>query len=233
MYRSTDDVATELLPYVLRILSPDVKPVIVNTGSKATAGGSGPTSTASVRKASEKELVAGAVEAMLATGVRFERARVELESVGRPGQGSGGWVFRMEPPLDALATFETRDGRDRSGEGVRYAVRQVLDAEYRREVKKRENEARGRRGGVDIGVAADGEAEKEATAVQPAARAKAAKKDFFGRVIAAVADANAPGVVADSQGGDGKGGRIWCSFHEGLNKAVRKPITLDELLRGL
>jgi chromosome transmission fidelity protein 18 len=65
----------ELIPYVLRMLSPDVKPVLVNTG----ASGSKSFATASVRKASEKELVKKAVEAMVATGVRFEKSRVETE----------------------------------------------------------------------------------------------------------------------------------------------------------
>ena len=57
MFRSPEEMAMELIPYVLRMLSPEVKPVIVNTG----AAGSKSFATASVRKASEKELVKKAV----------------------------------------------------------------------------------------------------------------------------------------------------------------------------
>jgi chromosome transmission fidelity protein 18 len=28
-------------------------------------------------------------------------------------------------------------------------------------------------------------------------------------------------------------GRIWVSFHEGFSNAVRKPVTLDDIMRGL
>jgi chromosome transmission fidelity protein 18 len=84
-FRSADEIATDLLPYLARMLHPDVKPVIV--------GGSGDTrGTASVRKAGERDMVHRAVEAMGAVGVTFERARVE-DARG----GHGGFVYRMEP----------------------------------------------------------------------------------------------------------------------------------------
>lgn len=77
------------------------------------------------------------------------------------------------------------------------------------------------------------------------------KRDFFGRVVAEVLggedaasgplqerDANAgqqqqqqrrPG----SARGAAKPAKVWVTFHEGLNNAVRKPLSLEELLRGL
>ncbi|KAF2102130.1 hypothetical protein NA57DRAFT_33969 [Rhizodiscina lignyota] len=244
MYRAPETIAMELLPYVLRILSPDVKPVIVNTGSKLSSGpaSTGPTSTASVRKASEKVLVSRAVEGMIATGVQYERARIENDAISRPHQGNGGWVFRMEPPLDTLGVFETHERRDKAGEGVRYAVRQVLDAEWRREMKKRENDARGKRGGLleadNVQEEEKGGNEANRADVEP--KAKAAKRDFFGRIIKSTAPAggaeNSQQERPDSK--DGKSGNgnatdVWCSFNEGYSNAVRKPITLEELLRGL
>lgn len=67
------------------------------------------------------------------------------------------------------------------------------------------------------------------------------KKDFFGRVIEntearALKETNANGRPKSRSEGDGalKGeAKIWVTFHEGLNNAVRKPISLNELLRGL
>lgn len=84
----------------------------------------------------------------------------------------------------------------------------------------------------------------------PSATGGAAKRDFFGRVISG---GGGRGVLQEADGnvmaGDAKrrkgedGGkvagaetektRVWVTFHEGINNAVRKPITLDELLRGL
>ena len=85
MFRSPEDIATDLLPYLARMLSPDVKPIVV--------GGSGEQrGVASVRRQSEKEMVRRAAEAMSAVGVSFERAKIE-----DPRGGYGGFVYRMEP----------------------------------------------------------------------------------------------------------------------------------------
>ncbi|KAK8223287.1 chromosome transmission fidelity protein 18 [Phyllosticta capitalensis] len=241
MYRSNADISTELIPYLLRMLSPDVKPVIINTASAADKSKSAP--TASVRKASEKELIRRAVNAMTATGVRFEKSRVDFAD---PRQGNGGWVYRMEPPLDALARFETiTTARSATAdEKVRYGVRQILDAELKREAARLEFEARKRWGGVVDDVAADVERMDvgDVVAAQDAAAAKkvVVKKDFFGRVIVKAV----PVVPAGEEGEaelkrrrkkeEGReDGRVWVSFHEGFSNAVRKPITLAELLGGL
>lgn len=85
MFRSTESVVTELVPQLIRMLSPDIKPVIVR-------GGGDQRSTASVRKESERALVQSAVRVMAGIGVTFEKVRVEHE-----GGGHGGWAYRMEP----------------------------------------------------------------------------------------------------------------------------------------
>lgn len=80
-----------------------------------------------------------------------------------------------------------------------------------------------------------GTASTSAAVVIPAAPV-AVKRDFFGRIITQAprplqdADGNARG------GGDEvkkKGKMVWVTYNEGLNNAVRKPISLDEFLRGL
>ena len=38
---------------------------------------------------------------------------------------------------------------------------------------------------------------------------------------------------AKEKGEDDMEGRVWVSFHEGFSNAVRKPITMEELMRGL
>ncbi|KAF2817337.1 uncharacterized protein BDZ99DRAFT_404930 [Mytilinidion resinicola] len=237
MFRSPEDLATDLLPYVLRMLSPDIKPVIVNTGS--TADKNRNVATASVRKASEKVLVKRAVDAMAATGVRFERSRVEFDDAGARGN-YGGWVFRMEPPLDVLGQFETMGGK--RDEKVRFAVRQVLEMEWKRESMRLEGEARRKRGGGDEFEEVFEKVGKETPAEEAKRKEKMkeklVKRDFFGRAIVAK-PVPANGIVEavkrtrEEKAADEKEGRVWISFHEGFSNAVRKPITIEELMRGL
>lgn len=85
LFRSTESVIVDLLPNLMRILSPDVKPVIVRGSGESK-------SVASVRKESERALVLAAVRAMMGLGVTFEKIRVESE-----GGAHGGWAYRMEP----------------------------------------------------------------------------------------------------------------------------------------
>lgn len=85
MFRSTESVITDLVPHLVRMLSPEVKPVIVRGSGEQR-------STASVRKESERALVQSAVRVMTGMRVMFEKVRVEHE-----GGGYGGWAYRMEP----------------------------------------------------------------------------------------------------------------------------------------
>ena len=84
-FRSPEELATDLLPQLIKMLTPDIKPIIV--------GGSGDQrGTASVRREGEREMARRAVEAMSAVNVTFERSRIE-DARG----GFGGFVYRMEP----------------------------------------------------------------------------------------------------------------------------------------
>lgn len=250
-FRCLGELATDLVPYVLRMLSPDVKPVVVGEANN---------SSASVRKASEKEMVGIAANAMLATGVSFEKTRVEAESNTMYGGGAGaggGWVYRMEPPLDEVGTYSTKSKITGEGDGkVRFAVRQVLDAECKREMVRRADEARRARwaaGGTgdilgldETALEKSGKHKDKDAIEQLGSKAKKSgiKRDFFGRVISDAGRGPASGgssSVIDAaaqrkRSKIGKGedeGRVWVSFHEGYSNAVRKPITMEELLRGL
>ena len=87
-FRSPQELATDLVPHLNRILTPDVKPVLVGGSSSEQRN------TATVRRESEKDKVRRAASAMAATGLTFERTRVEDESIRG---GYGGYIFRMEP----------------------------------------------------------------------------------------------------------------------------------------
>tara|TARA_R110002003_G_scaffold822_2_gene21628 strand:+ start:2919 stop:3638 length:720 start_codon:yes stop_codon:yes gene_type:complete len=226
MFRSPEEMALELIPYTLRMLSPDVKPVIVNTG----ASGSKSFASATVRKASEKSLVKKSVEAMAATGVRFEKSRIETDDMANR---NAGFVWRMVPPLDVMGGFETLASKKE--EKVRYAVRSVLEQEWRKESARIDMDNRKRRGGRTDADDAEEEKKEERTTEEKVAEAnrRAVKRDFFGRVIVekSLPKGEARAKKLENKGGDV--GRIWVSFHEGFSNAVRKPITIDELLGGL
>ena len=228
-FPKSSDISTDLLPYLLRMLTPNVNPVVV---------GQGMGSTASVRKASEQQLVARSVQAMCASGVRFERAKVGGDDGGTVAYGTQ-WVYRMEPSVDELVSFET-GGKDfgESGGKVRFAVRQVLDQEWRKEEKKRAEAARLARfrgGGDDNGIeepTAGGESGRDSGKKIDAA-AVVVKRDFFGRPIAAPKIGSAEAEKAKQKEKKGEEQRVWVTFHEGFSNAVRKPVTLAELMKDL
>ncbi len=125
---------------------------------------------------------------------------------------------------------------------VRYAVRQVLDQEYQKNIIVRENAARQARykaGNPDDDVEFS-LSNKENQGHHAQERVLGAKRDFFGRVVREEVmplgeiDGNAQEDGKVGKQKDGKDdNKVWVSFHEGFSNAVRKPITIEELLRGL
>ncbi|KAK3312385.1 hypothetical protein B0H66DRAFT_397569 [Apodospora peruviana] len=263
-FRSPENIATDFLPYLVRLVSPDVKPVVIS-GSDKTA------SVASVRREGEKAMVRRAALVLAEVGIALHKGKIEADIAAGPVSRTQ-WVYRMEPDLDALATFETAGAFVLATQApTRYAVRQVLDQELQKTIATRESAARqarfrlGRRAGPEFDDDDDKEnaaimggnnklsaAEKERLRVlELAAKGKSLKKDFFGRVIATAPlgetdgngsrtsattskdgrklDNNAQPLQQQQQGTEGK---VWVTYHEGLNNAVRKPITLEEFMRG-
>lgn len=145
--------------------------------------------------------------------------------------------------MDTLVTYETAAISASAPPPVRYAVRQVLDQEYQKNIIVRENavrQARYKAGNldddVDFSFAEKVEERRhhaEETVIGP-------KRDFFGRVVKdslmplQEIDGNAVSEGKRPTKENGKGdNKVWVSFHEGYSNAVRKPITIEELLRGL
>ncbi|KAL2196893.1 hypothetical protein P885DRAFT_36757 [Corynascus similis CBS 632.67] len=251
-FRSPEQIATDFLPYLVRIVSPDVKPVVV--GGSNDKGGA----VASVRREGEKAMVKRAAQVLAEVGVELHKGKIEPDVTAGPAARTQ-WVYRMEPDLDALATFETASASILASQApTRYAVRQVLDQELHKALAQKESAARQAR--LRSGGAAGshihhhhqghhdsfGDIDKENTqhsrdAKSPeerariAAAAAAVKRDFFGRVIVerplAETDGNAR-KRAKRAAEASKAGRVWVTYNEGLNNAVRKPITLEEFLKG-
>lgn len=84
-FRSPEEICYEFLPSLIKILTPDVKPVVV--------GGSGDQKgIVSIRKESERAMIQRAVSVMSAVGVAFEKGRIE----GSQSHGNN-YIYRMEP----------------------------------------------------------------------------------------------------------------------------------------
>jgi len=185
-------------------------------------------------------MVKRAVDVMGGVGVIFERGKLEGDWGSRGTQ----WVYRMEPPLDILVTFETSPSAGAVAAPVRYAVRQVMDQEYQKNIIIRENaarQARYRAGNLDDQVDYSFSTNKENKIPEMKERTILAKRDFFGRVVS---EQVLP-LQEINGNGEGEGGKkrrkkdgmsdnkVWVTFHEGYSNAVRKPITIEELMRGL
>ncbi|EHK20326.1 uncharacterized protein TRIVIDRAFT_181187 [Trichoderma virens Gv29-8] len=226
LFRSAEDVSTEFMPYLARMLSPDVKPVVVG-GSQGT--------TASVRKESERAMVKRASEVLAEVGIALHKGKIESDVMSSRGPQ---FVYRMDPDIDSLATYETASALLSSQAPTRFAVRQVLDQELRRTLALRETHARQARFQAGYAI---GEGEPQQQLLQPTQSQKhdlavvedglVVKKDFFGRIIQAQPLAEVTGGLAEKKAASQE--KVWVTFHEGLNNAVRKPMTLREFLSGL
>ena len=147
-------------------------------------------------------------------------------------------------PLDSLADFETACQSNSTTAPTRYAIRQALDQEYQKYLFRQRTDARQARCTSGDGLGSDANfgagdkdivsTEKDGANLKPVA----VRRDFFGRMI----DVASPTTRDHSSQGESGGsqdskldekGNAWVSYHEGFSNAVRKPITLNELMRGL
>ncbi|OJD18431.1 hypothetical protein AJ78_01550 [Emergomyces pasteurianus Ep9510] len=235
-FRSTESIIIDLIPNLTRMLAPEIKPVVVG-------GSSGQRGVASVRKEAERALVRSAVRVMSGIGVKFENTRVENETGVH-----NGWIYRMEPPLDTLTMFSKLKGSGSSAP-VRYAVRQVLQQEYEKEILRQRSQTgqarlHGPKGDNPFHDSNNNSKEINGTDIlrQPnfSSRINGPKRDFFGRVIVNEAQPSFRGAGNGAAASAAKRmmkpierKKAWVSFHEGYSNAVRKRVTLNELLSGL
>ncbi|KAL1835416.1 hypothetical protein VTJ49DRAFT_6774 [Mycothermus thermophilus] len=246
-FRSPEHIATDFLPYLVRLVSPDVKPVVVGGSGDSTSGGP----VASVRREAEKAMVRRAAQVLAEVGVVLQRGKIEQDVSAAGPAARTQWVYRMDPDLDALTTFPTAPASlyTTSAPPTRYAVRQVLDQELHKALAQRDaasRQARLRSGGTFHATQHHDDninnANKENKPTQDAVSNQAAsvKRDFFGRIIPQTQSTQQhksqqrPLTERDrnARGGPAAGNRVWVTYHEGLNNAVRKPLSLEDFLRG-
>jgi chromosome transmission fidelity protein 18 len=143
-------------------------------------------------------------------------------------------------PLDTLISYSKIKGTilDSGGSApVRYAVRQVLDQEHRKETMKKQSEASQLKYGSSFSKynTKDGDDDKEnSTASKKLRDAPGVRRDFFGRIVNEAAPATGKDKTEKRKSDGHKTERkVWVTFHEGFSNAVRKPISMNELLADL
>ena len=273
-FRSQTSLVMELAPYLTKILSPRVNPILIHSGTTGPGGTSNV--VASVRKDSEKRLVRRAVEVMFSTNISFEKVRVEFisstlsSSTSAAAATASGWAYRMDPAFDHLASYPTFSGcagADKTAVPVptRYAVRQVLSQElHKYTVLQRQavRDARMAKLGLDQSHGLDAatlaprmvKMKVNDPTLTNTTTGRSLKRDFFGRIIeenecSQNQNNYRPGSAGEEGGsigaptgkrrrkGDGgdvdRGGKAWVSFNEGFSNAVKKGITLEDLITGL
>lgn len=90
-FRSPEDVSADFLPYLARLVAPNVKPVVVGASDNKGA------SVASVRREAEKAMVRRAAAVLADVGVALQKGRIEQEGAEAGLVGRAQWVYRMEP----------------------------------------------------------------------------------------------------------------------------------------
>jgi chromosome transmission fidelity protein 18 len=178
---------------------------------------------------------------MRASGVRFDKTRVSPLEVDGPGpQQAGSWVYRMEPALDELGAFATGGAGFgvAGGKSTRFAVRQVLEQEFRKEEQRRAELARLERLPAGAAAAAP-QLKRSGTSMgdeEAASKRTKVVKDFFGRVVVVekpVGETEAEEEKRRRKEAGEVEGRVWITYHEGFSNAVRKPLTLAELMKEM
>ena len=144
-----------------------------------------------------------------------------------------------------MAAFETACQSNSVTAPARYAIRQALDQEYQKYLLRQRADARQARykAGGGLGSEADLEENKENASIKEHVvkmKPVAVKRDFFGRItdvaLLAPRGQSSQDESEKSQASRSdekrKERKVWVSYHEGFSNAVRKPITLDEIMRG-
>ena len=144
-------------------------------------------------------------------------------------------------PLDVVANFETASQSSQNiAAPVRYAIRQALDQQYQKYLIQKNAEARQARYRAGTYMGSDPQPETSDHYLPAAEKKKlnhaGVKRDFFGRIIDDIRSTSSDHRASDKRpknyDGQQQEDMVWVSFHEGSSTAVRKPITLEELMKA-
>ena len=147
-------VITELGPSLMRILTPDLRPI-----------------NNQLSRAEDKQAFSALVAIMSSLNIRFVQDKLSDDEAAASGQSAGQLVYKLEPPLDIFTQFEGK--RSKEVGPSRFAVRQLVAREMERQVLRKIT-------GVEEGEDDAGSTSKSATAIY---RSKNANQDASRQVI--------------------------------------------------
>ncbi|WVQ93642.1 hypothetical protein IAU59_000718 [Kwoniella sp. CBS 9459] len=210
---SSNKTLTELIPLLMRIISPPLKPVNAN-----------------IVKPAERAVLDRLVELMIPLGLRFW---VERGENGQP-------MMRLEPPIDVFVHYDGKRADDIAASrfAVRQLVAQAMDAEIAR--RRGAAGADGEGGtGADSFAKAYGLKGNAGMGVKTVEKAEAPATDFFGRLKSTTSLLSVPGIGSPDEASlspapppepPKKKFKALYKFHEGSSSAVRKNIKMSALM---
>ncbi|KIR51748.1 chromosome transmission fidelity protein 18 [Cryptococcus gattii Ru294] len=198
----TNTTLTELIPFLMRIISPPLKPVNAN-----------------IVKPAEKAVLQRLVELMIPLGLTFYKEKAEN---GQP-------TMRLEPAIDVFVYYDGKRAEDilASRFMIRQLISQAMDAELAR--RRGGADAETVDTGADGFAKAYGLAGK--TAKKPEEKALLPVTDFFGRTVAVIEeDGKCDAHGARPQAPPKKKFRPIYKFNEGSLSAVRRSVKMSALM---
>ncbi|TKY89326.1 hypothetical protein EX895_001857 [Sporisorium graminicola] len=187
-------VITELGPLLMRILTPDLRPI-----------------NNQLSRAEDKQAFGSLVSIMTSLNLSFVQDKISEEEAAVTGQTAGQLVYKLDPPLDIFTQFEGK--RSKEIGPSRFAVRQLVAREMERQLLRKN-------AGVE-GVEDDAlSTSKNATAIYRSKSTNAAEAardairnktekiavDFFGRPIVQKS-ASVPAALSGVPIPEGMGGK--------------------------
>ena len=144
-------------------------------------------------------------------------------------------------PLDEFMDFPTAGSTISFGAApIRYAVRQVLDQEYRKALQKLAHDVRQARfrEGNALGEESVYTFKNRSTVdsliknvdKEDCDGPVKIKKDFFGRVIIEKSTQELPTQKRKEREDKKDTNKVWVTYHEGFSDAVRKPVTVADIM---
>lgn len=200
-YLNKDMVANEIVPLLMHIISPELKPT-----------------NQQLIKPAEKAKLVRLIDIMIEFGLSFVQEKNE----------DGQFIFKLDPPVEQLLSFNLSTPKNVLPR--QYAVRQMISHEIETEILRRREEASQLRNGPDKSNK-DKQTTESVASLKVQKRdleQKIVSVDFFGRALAPRPKTES--VKSAKMEVDTPKAHVNYRYHEGFSNAVRKPMTVQMFL---
>ncbi|KAI8577410.1 hypothetical protein K450DRAFT_252301 [Umbelopsis ramanniana AG] len=196
-----ENITTELLHQLLRIISPQLRPV-----------------NHQLIKPAEKAILGRLVDIMIDFGLTFVQEKVD----------EGRFVYRLEPPIEQLVQFSAQSSTSKLA--GQYSVRQMISHEIEKELLRR-HEGTADQEASEINQKSKTKAKAKPEEVRPKPLEVVSEKiatDFFGRAVVSKQCDTDMDTTTDITAYQKP--KVWYRFHEGFSNAVRQPLQIKHFL---